>query len=454
MNKKQFNILSDYLFFIQRRNRNSNNYFTTVNFKASKFTEELIDSLGKDYKIYNPKAEIAYLSLKAKEFFQPGEKFDESIKIQVLTLDLIEKVSADLDIDLTYDYSLFKNLSEHLQRIFFEGSVRTPENIEVQLLFDTNQNLASIVEKNINELEKILKKRLSVAEISYIMIYLSISIEEYYYKNYSKLRVAVVTDSGVGIEILLKSKLEKEFNFNIVGVFNSRNLSELKENDIDIIISTINIESSDTGYIKISPLLLDEELKKIKAVSKNIIDEISRYEVLDLKDKKEKVIEKNITYEPKRISDFLEDGFIQLDVEATDWKDAIYKASLNLLEKEYITEEYIYAMIKNIEDNGPYIVVSKGFSIAHAKISSGVMKTGFNLIRLKNSVSFETGTIFDPVKYICVIAATDKKKHLNALFEIINLFQDVEFREKLDKLERSEDIIDLIRHKEEEWKTN
>ena len=56
---------------------------------------------------------------------------------------------------------------------------------------------------------------------------------------------------------------------------------------------------------------------------------------------------------------------IQLDVECVTWQEAVRLSALPLLEYGYIEERYINAMIHNIEENGPYIVLSDGFAVPH-----------------------------------------------------------------------------------------
>ena len=68
---------------------------------------------------------------------------------------------------------------------------------------------------------------------------------------------------------------------------------------------------------------------------------------------------------------------------------------------------------------------------------------GFNLIRLREPVMFNAG-IYDPIKYICIINAVDKERHLNALFNLINLLQISEFKKALDKSKSSKEMARTI----------
>ena len=87
-------------------------------------------------------------------------------------------------------------------------------------------------------------------------------------------------------------------------------------------------------------------------------------------------------------------------------------------------------MIINIEENGPYIVLSKGFAFPHEGIEKGSVKVGMNLIRLKTPVPFGDEE-FDPVEFVCCMSAVDHKTHLKAFFNLVNMLQNNEFKDEL-----------------------
>src|SRR5699024_7676120 len=70
---------------------------------------------------------------------------------------------------------------------------------------------------------------------------------------------------------------------------------------------------------------------------------------------------------------------IQLDVKCRDWREAVCKSAQPLLEKGYIEERYIDAMLDNIRENGAYIVISPGFALPHEGFDTGCIKVGMNL---------------------------------------------------------------------------
>ena len=87
-------------------------------------------------------------------------------------------------------------------------------------------------------------------------------------------------------------------------------------------------------------------------------------------------------------------------------------------------------MIHNIEENGPYIVLSDGFAVPHEGLEQGSVKVGMNLIRLKHPVHFGADD-FDPVEFVCCLSAVDHKMHLKAFFNLVNMLRNEEFKEAL-----------------------
>ena len=67
-----------------------------------------------------------------------------------------------------------------------------------------------------------------------------------------------------------------------------------------------------------------------------------------------------------RINDLLAESSIDLSGRATTWEEAIRRAGQLLEKSGTVDSAYTDAMVKSVEDNGPYIVVAPGFAFAHA----------------------------------------------------------------------------------------
>ena len=109
----------------------------------------------------------------------------------------------------------------------------------------------------------------------------------------------------------------------------------------------------------------------------------------------------------------------------------------------YIEARYIDAMIRNIEENGPYVVLSKGFAVPHEGLEQGSIRVGMYLIRLKEPVPFGAEEL-DPVEFVCCLSAVDHKTHLKAFFNLVNMLQDGEFKELLRQCKTPDEAALII----------
>ncbi|PAF39583.1 hypothetical protein CHH69_07365 [Terribacillus saccharophilus] len=136
------------------------------------------------------------------------------------------------------------------------------------------------------------------------------------------------------------------------------------------------------------------------------------------------------------LQDILKQSNILLNQECGDWKEAITKVAEILVSDAVIEESYITAMIKSVEEFGPYIVVGKHLALAHARPEDGVNKLGISVLTLKNPVYFGNPDN-DPVRIVFCLAAVDSYSHLNVMKNLIDLIND---EEKVNRLIAVQDI--------------
>lgn len=114
---------------------------------------------------------------------------------------------------------------------------------------------------------------------------------------------------------------------------------------------------------------------------------------------------------------------IDIDVDATDWQDAIRKAGALLENAGSIKNEYIENMINSVKTLGPYIVLMPGFALGHSEPCPEVLKSDLSLITLKNPINF--GSMNDPVKVVMCLACVDKESHMAGIQKVaMKLMQD------------------------------
>ncbi len=147
------------------------------------------------------------------------------------------------------------------------------------------------------------------------------------------------------------------------------------------------------------------------------------------------------------LSDALNEESIKLNVECTNWEDAIREAGNVLYKNKIITKEYIENTINGTKELGPYIVIAKGVAMPHATTNIGVLKSGISLITLKEPIEFGNKEN-DPVYYVFMIATSDMETHISILSNLSDLLQKQEFYNILESANSPSDIIEYIKTNE------
>ena len=137
---------------------------------------------------------------------------------------------------------------------------------------------------------------------------------------------------------------------------------------------------------------------------------------------------------------------IKAQVEASSWQEAVFAAGQLLIDSGDIEKAYLDDMIKSVEQYGPYMVISKGFALAHAAPCEAVKRSAVSLINLKEGVAF--GSPNDPVKVVMCLACTDKESHIGQLQKIARKLMVEGTIEKLAESETAEELYRIINDKE------
>ena len=138
---------------------------------------------------------------------------------------------------------------------------------------------------------------------------------------------------------------------------------------------------------------------------------------------------------------------IRVGLEAPDWKEAIQLAGDPLIESGDIEKQYIDDMIRSVEELGPYIVLTRGFALAHSAPCPSVIHTGISLITLKDPVEF--GSNNDPVNVVMCLACVDKTSHIETLQKIARVLMQKGSIERLAESKTVEELYQKINNAEE-----
>lgn len=401
----------------------------------------------------------------------------ETLRIQVTTMEFIGKISQDLEIDFKDDYLFYENFSAHLLRMIRKEKDYKDLLLDVSDIVSSNLKIKKAILKDLYIIENNLGRKATPVEIDYIIIHVYAAMERKK-RIGANFRVAVLTEQKDTEVFFLESKLSSNFSFNL----DIYSINDTIRGDYDLILTTTNIPNK--NYLQISPFVSDEDYilianhlneiyrekdqsnfnldkEVVQKLYKMIEKEIdSDYEdLLTLKKHiKLKLLEQvnaNENEDEIFLHEFLTPERISLDIDVSDWKDSIYKAGQLLIDSKDISQQYLDIVIENIEQNGPYVVISEGFAFPHAEIGEYNFNTAMRLIRLKNPIYYSDSIMDDnddittlPVKYVCILSATEEQKHLKAIFNLFNLLKQNSFKVALDKCCTSEEVYELIKEKE------
>lgn len=270
-------------------------------------------------------------------------------------------------------------------------------------------------------------------------------------------RILIVCANGISTGNMLKREIQKLLpGVRIVGTVSADRVSNA-QNICDLIVSTVKLKSV-IPVIQVHPILTaaDREavLKRVKDRPSmmdvdRIFDIVKPY--LEEKDYKEvrreledyytensrKNMEELHKNYSKGLLDVLPEDHIGIHEGGTDcrWTQALYESGECLVEKGIIERRYVDSIISSIRYYGPYMFISSGVILAHAKPEEGVRQLGLSLHLYQEPVQFSD---FYRANVILLLAAVDQESHLKILKDILNVFT-IEAR-----------VDDLIRKKEPE----
>ncbi|WP_028782187.1 BglG family transcription antiterminator [Thalassobacillus devorans] len=281
----------------------------------------------------------------------------------------------------------------------------------------------------------------------------------------TKFKAIIVCENGIGTSNMLRTQLENL----IVGLNVTRTMSireyQAIEPDANVIFSTNYIKAKEIPVIHVPAILTNLEKEQImrrmnelfhskhqeKDSTDLLMDVIERYATIhqkeELKSELVHLLEQNtpLTKELRKpmLNELLTEQTIHFKDHVSSWEEAIKTAAQPLIEQQAIRPEYIQAMIDNVNELGPYIVIAPGIAIPHARPEAGVEKLGMSFLRLKNPVYFS-----DKEKHraqlVIVLAAIDNQTHLKALAQLTEMLSNDENVEQLIAASDPKHVIEIV----------
>jgi mannitol/fructose-specific phosphotransferase system IIA component (Ntr-type) len=363
---------------------------------------------------------------------------------------------------------LARQIFQHLRPAYFRVKFGLEsENPLRDLILKEHGELHHLVKKAMKPFYQLVGRPVSDDESAYVTMHFGSWLRRQGTELSSRPKAVVVCPKGIAISKMLLKELREMFPD--ILFLDSLSVREFYRSSFsyDIVFSTVFVRTEAPLFI-VNPIIdVDEKQRVCKEVTRvlygitqaelnvpALIELIGQY--ADIRDDeglakalhryfkssyKKRLVRKE---KDKPVLDqLITEETVQLVDEVENWQDAIRIASKPLLQNGSIEPSYVDAMIRSIQETGPYVVITPKVAIPHARPEEGVNMLSMSLLRLKKSVLFGENK---PVHLVIVLAATDDESHLRALAQLTELLSQEENIDQLIQSEEISDVMKLIHH--------
>lgn len=366
--------------------REKNMNLTNKNIKDYQFVIELISLLSEQFSAEYTTTDIidVYIYIKGAKLQNINESEDvigTEPNIRYMIYEMIQQYDNTIAYQLKQDTDFIRGLIAHIRPTI----VRLKHGIEIQNPFqDEIKNLYPKVYEKSQKAAKVIEDKFNVKipeqELGLLAIHFG-GAEVRLKNNYKfrrKVNVGVICSSGIGISALLSSRISNIFHDKIrIRTLSLSDLSSNKIQDIEILISTFELNISKYNYIKVNAMLTEKDVllisKGIENVLKSTKPNKSYEEVNTLTQiKKINLISKEISSIIKNFDIYTVNSHIKLD--------EIMNFVSKIIGDNQDSKNYIYNDLKKREKLSAQVIPEFGFVLLHAK-TKGVDESKFILIK-------------------------------------------------------------------------
>lgn len=481
------------LYFFIATNRISRNCALEKTEVKSEATDDAACQLARNlYTCFNSKYSLIINEPEVKslaEFIRDNEVYPISSNINnypdvnIILANFLFSVFNNLGIRLsnTTSNELFEFLVFHIRAL----TERINSNIQAnnpycEQIKDEYVDVYDAVNENIYLIEEYLGDKVAQDEIAFITMHIRAAIERAQSAK-PRLSIVVACPGSMATGQLLAAQIASHFNFCIREIIAADRLVEniqLNKNDIDFVVSSVELPECDLPCLVVNPILKDKDFCRIKSLAKEISlrkqAENRNTEVLsssisrDFSNKTSaKGMGRALIDETRKIEngaigqgtsdkseqtflyEIIKPALIETGGRADDWKDAVMQVGNILVENGYAKTDYIDSMIAKVEEFGPYCVIVRGLALAHARSNNDVFSTGMSLLVLPDGIKFGHETN-DPVYLLFCFCVNDDRDYLNALTDLIALGKQKDFIPRILSADNGHEIFEIMK----QWELN
>lgn len=242
------------------------------------YAREFLKAFSVSYKEQNPSEQKWLIQVLTDNGIYAGTGLVEDVIVD----HCLERVMSHLE-KRTEKYhfkleALQKDLREHIRNFLnlCASGTKTEENSYIlQEVKEHYSEVFGLAKECARVLEEATGYQVNLTEVCYLAVYLYKNSEQ---KEVEKKNILVVCATGKGLSQLLTLRINSVFpQLNVVGQISPYQLSKASElKGVDFVISTIPLENDLVPVVKISSILSEEDIKRIRSFLKygQLVDEI------------------------------------------------------------------------------------------------------------------------------------------------------------------------------------
>ncbi len=147
------------------------------------------------------------------------------------------------------------------------------------------------------------------------------------------------------------------------------------------------------------------------------------------------------------LMNWIETNTVKISAPAAAWREAVHASGRLLVEAGFAEPRYIDAMLRTVEELGPYIVIAPGVALPHARPEDGALGTGFAAVVLAAPVEFGNPDN-DPVHLVVAFCAPDKSAHIGSLSRLAKALGKNDFLQRARAAQSEAELVKILNETE------
>lgn len=350
----------------------------------------------------------------------------------------------------------FRHIYSHLRPAYYRLMFKHPiTNALTDTVINQYPDIYYLVKEALKPLFDICGYEIPREEISYLTLHFSSIYSNKEKGIIYKKKGLIICLNGVGSSVILYNELkhmfeeidfykpleESKFDLSMYNpdiIFTTHYFKELKNIDVPILKVSPVMEQIDKhhiiqearaklgidigGFFNLEGIIKViqkhyGEIENIEGLKHDLISSI----FVSRKDKDIKQSDGSI-----KLIDMISEDAIRLDIEASNWKEAVQIVGKPLVDSFSATQNYVDSIVTMHESEISYFVIIPNVAMPHTVARCGAIKHAFSIGVLKNPVLFGKDEK-SCAKFVFFLCAPDNHSHINAMAEFLELINNDNF---------------------------